>query len=193
MKRRLFLSSGLAAATLGFPHVSLAHDDIIPDYNIPPEYVPQQVKLANGYPAGEIHVDPTQYALFWTLPEGKAIRYVVGIGRPGLYEPGEFYVAARKEWPYWVPTAAMIEREPEKYEPLADGLNGGLKNPLGARALYLFQPNRGDTFLRIHGTNDPTTLAKRVSNGCARLLNSHLIDLYDRVPIGTKVILHQVA
>jgi lipoprotein-anchoring transpeptidase ErfK/SrfK len=190
MKRRVFVATGLAAATLGFARAPLAHDEIIPEYDVPPEYMPQEVKLTNGFAAGEIHVDPAQFALFWTLPEGRAIRYTVGIGRPGLYESGEFYVGDKREWPYWTPTPQMIEREPDRYGPLAEGMNGGLDNPLGARALYLYQEGRGDTYLRIHGTNDPSTIARRVSNGCARLVNTHLIDLYNRVPIGTKVYLY---
>jgi lipoprotein-anchoring transpeptidase ErfK/SrfK len=84
----------------------------------------------------------------------------------------------------------MIERDPRSYAQFADGMPGGLDNPLGARGLYLFQPGRGDTFLRIHGTNDPRTIGRRVSNGCARLINSHMIDLYDRVPMDTRVILY---
>jgi lipoprotein-anchoring transpeptidase ErfK/SrfK len=87
----------------------------------------------------------------------------------------------------------MIRREPDRYTQFADGVPGGLKNPLGARALYLFQPGRGDTYLRIHGTNDPSTLARRVSNGCARLVNDQVIDLYNRVPMETRVVLHPIA
>lgn len=193
MRRRGFIAATFAAAFVWMPSRGFAHDDIIPEYIIPPEFEFRVVTLQNGYPAGEIHVDPSQFALYWTLPDNKAIRYTIGIGRPGLYESGEYFVGDRREWPYWAPTPDMLEREPDKYGPLKEGLGGGLENPLGARALYLFQPGRGDTYLRIHGTNDPSTLAKRVSNGCARLINSHLIDLYNRVPVGTKVILHPLS
>jgi lipoprotein-anchoring transpeptidase ErfK/SrfK len=99
-------------------------------------------------------------------------------------------IGAKKEWPSWTPTPGMLRREPEDYSRWRDGMPGGLNNPLGSRALYLFPPGRGDTFLRIHGTNDPSTLARRVSNGCARLVNDQMIDLYDRVPIDTRVVLH---
>ncbi len=87
----------------------------------------------------------------------------------------------------------MIEREPELYERHEDGMPGGPTNPLGARALYLFQPGRGDTFLRIHGTHLPGTIGRRVSNGCARLVNDHMIDLYNRVPLDTKVVLYPIS
>jgi lipoprotein-anchoring transpeptidase ErfK/SrfK len=129
------------------------------------------VTIPAGAAPYEIHVVPGQFALFWTQPNNTAIRYTVGIGRPGLYEAGEFYVGAKKEWPSWTPTPGMLRREPQKYGPLRNGMPGGLSNPLGARALYLFQPGRGDTFLRVHGTNDPTTIGRAVSNGCARLVN----------------------
>ena len=190
MKRRDLLKAGLAAPLAGLPAKGFAHDEIIPEYDLPDEYLPREVVISNDFPAGEIHVDPAQFALFWTLPDNKAIRYTVGIGRPGLYVAGEFYVGAKREWPYWTPTPEMIERQPEVYGPLAEGLPGGLDNPLGARALYLYKHDRGDTYLRIHGTNDPSTLARRVSNGCARLVNTHLIDLYNRVPLNTKVFLY---
>ena len=152
--------------------------------------VPQIVPIVAGIPAGELHIDPNRFALYWTLPEGLAIRYRVGIGRPGLYESGTFFVGAKKEWPDWTPTPEMIERDPGQYARWADGMPGGPANPLGARALYLFTPERGDTFLRIHGTNAPGTIGRRVSNGCARLVNDEIIDLYERVPMNARVILY---
>jgi len=125
-----------------------------------------------------------------TLPRGRAIRYTVGVGRTDLYEAGTFYVGAKKEWPSWTPTPGMIARQPEQYAKFANGMPGGVNNPLGARALYLFTPERGDTFLRIHGTSDPRTISAAVSNGCARLVNQHVIELYNRVPMGTRVVLN---
>lgn len=159
-------------------------------YQLPEEHLPRNIRI-KGVQPGEIHVDPDTFSLYWTLPEGRAIRYSVGIGRPGLYEAGTFYVGAKKEWPEWTPTDEMIERQPHLYERWKDGMPGGPNNPLGARALYLFTPERGDTFLRIHGTNDPRTIGYRVSNGCARLVNSHMVHLYDQVPMGTKVVLRR--
>lgn len=157
---------------------------------LPPHLMPRLVRLNGAMPPYQIHVIPDDFALYWTLPDSTAIRYAVGIGRPGLYEPGTFHVGARKEWPSWTPTPDMIAREPEKYAQHADGMPGGVDNPLGARALYLFTPERGDTFLRIHGTAEPATIGRAVSNGCARLVNDQIIDLYDRVPLDTVVVLY---
>jgi lipoprotein-anchoring transpeptidase ErfK/SrfK len=105
--------------------------------------------------------------------------------------PGDFYVGAKREWPSWTPTAAMVERDPERYGPYADtGMPGGPDSPLGARALYLYAPGRGDTLLRIHGTNAPETIGTAVSNGCARLLNDHITELYEVVPLNARVVLY---
>ncbi|TNC50843.1 L,D-transpeptidase [Rubellimicrobium rubrum] len=158
---------------------------------LPPDFQPRVVPIQAGIPAGQIHVDPNRFALYWTLPDQMAIRYACGIGRPGLYEAGVYFVGAKKEWPDWKPTPDMVEREPELYERYAEeGMPGGPDNPLGARALYLFTPDRGDTFLRIHGTNAPQTIGAAVSNGCARLINADIVDLYERVPTDTQVVLY---
>jgi lipoprotein-anchoring transpeptidase ErfK/SrfK len=156
---------------------------------VPEDFMPRMIRITGAVQPYEIHVDPDAFALYWTLPEGRAIRYAVGIGREGLYESGVFYVGAKKEWPAWTPTPEMIERDPASYERWADGMPGGPNNPLGARALYLFTMDGGDSFLRIHGTNAPGTIGTRVSNGCARLINSHMVHLYDQVPIGARVYL----
>lgn len=152
---------------------------------------PQLVRLTTPLPAGEVHVFPDAFRLFWSLPDGRAWVYAIRVGRDGLYESGEYYVGAKKEWPSWTPTPGMIKREPEKYQKYADGgMPGGPGNPLGARALYLFTPERGDTFLRIHGTNDPGSIGRAVSNGCAGLINDQIITLYDQVPLNARVVLH---
>lgn len=189
LHRRSFLALSAAGFALSGT-VATAHSKTIPDYNLPPSLQPQRVAFAQGSAPGEVHVFPDQFELYWTMPNAQAMRYKVGVGRPGLYESGEFYVGAKKEWPSWTPTQAMIEREPEKYQQFADGMAGGIENPLGARALYLFTPDRGDTFLRIHGTNEPSTIGVDVSNGCTRLVNNQIADLYERVPMGTPVFLH---
>ena len=191
--RRTFIR-GAAAATLLRPGLAAAHveaEPVVPTYDVPVEHLPRHVSLEHlGLRPDEIHVYPWEFALYWTLPDGQAIRYTVGVGRPGLYEDGEFYVGMKRRFPRWTPTPGMLRREPELYEKHRDGIPGGLENPLGARALYLFQPGRGDTLLRIHGTHLPETLARAVSNGCARLINDQIVDFYDRVPIGTRVVLH---
>ena len=193
MRRRSFLTGGLAVSALTVATPLRAHDELIPDYALSEELLPRVVATTAGFEPFEIHVDPDQFSLYWTLPDDKAIRYKIGIGRPGLYEAGAIFVGARREWPSWKPTAAMIKRQPDQYARFSNGLPGGINNPLGARALYLFQPGRGDTMLRIHGTNDPSTLVRRVSNGCARLVNDQMIGLYNRVPLHTRVVLHPVA
>lgn len=193
MKRRQFVAGGLVAAALASATRATAHPPKkLPDYDLPPELLPKQVRIAAGLTPYEVHVFPNEFALYWILPGNTAIRYVVGVGRPGLYEAGEFYIGAKKEWPSWTPTPGMLRREPGKYSRWKNGMPGGLNNPLGSRALYLFQPGRGDTFLRIHGTNEPSTLRRRVSNGCARLVNDQMIDLYNRVPMDTRVVLYPV-
>jgi len=183
LKRRHFLKTSLAAATL--PSLSQAAPWVLPE-----EFKPSVVSLTGNLPAGEIHVDPKTFRLYWTLPEGRAMQYVVGIGRAGLYESGTFTIGAKKSWPSWTPTQDMIERDPGAYKQFEDGMPGGPDNPLGARALYLFAPGRGDTFLRIHGTASPWTINSAVSNGCVRLTNAHIAHLYQQVPKGTKVVLH---
>ncbi|ABG30774.1 L,D-transpeptidase [Roseobacter denitrificans] len=193
MKRREFLQSSAVSVFMGGTVAAHAAVPItLPDYNMPEKFLPREVRLRNDLDPFEIHVDPGQYALYWTLPDKRAIRYAVGIGRTHLYEHGEFFVGAKKEWPSWTPTPEMIERDPQSYARFADGMPGGLNNPLGSRGLYLFTPSRGDTFLRIHGTNDPETIGRRVSNGCARLINDQMIDLYDRVPLKTRVVLYPI-
>lgn len=191
MQRRNFLTGLATVGTALSAGIAAAHPlTQVPDYDLPEAMLPRVVPIPDSFRPYEIHVNPDEFALYWTLPDNRALRYVVGIGRAGLYEAGEFYVGARKEWPSWTPTPGMLRREPETYSRWKDGMPGGLSNPLGARALYLFTPERGDTFLRIHGTDDPSTLARRVSNGCARLVNDQIVDLYDRVPVDTPVVLY---
>ncbi|WP_099824198.1 L,D-transpeptidase [Oceaniglobus indicus] len=188
MNRRTMLQTGAALGLLGA--TPLAAAPRIPTYDVPEKFKPRYVTLRVDLAPNEIHVLPDEFALYWTLPDRQAIRYTVGIGRPGLYEPGEFYVGAKKEFPSWTPTPDMIKRDPGSYAKYKDGLAGGLTNPLGARALYLFKPGIGDTFLRIHGTHLPNTIGRAVSNGCARLVNDQAADLYARVPMNSRVKLY---
>ena len=189
--RRHFTAAGLASIALGSLGAMPAHAKKKKAEGMSAEQlVPKVVRFDGDVGPGEIHVLPDHFVLLWTLGPGQAVRYYVGIGRPGLYTPGTFFVGAKKEWPSWVPTKEMIARDPEKYARYADGMPGGEDNPLGARALYLFTKETGDTFLRIHGTNQPETIGTAVSNGCARLINEQIIELYDQVPIDTKVVLY---
>lgn len=191
LTRRHFISTG-AAITAFAAHPAFAQEAAVPAAPVVPAdpLAPTFVNLAGEVAPNEIHMDPNTFRLYLTLGGTSAVRYAVGVGRTGLYEPGSFVVGAKKEWPSWTPTPDMIEREPDKYEQYKDGVPGGPDNPLGARALYLFQPGRGDTYLRIHGTNSPRTIGSAVSNGCARLTNEFVVDLYDRTPMQTKVFLY---
>ena len=185
MHRRSFLATGAAAFFMA--------DAAVAQSARGPTFDPVVVRVSESLAPGEIHVLPDAFMLYWTMPGNVAMRYRVGVGRPGLYESGEFFVGAKKEWPSWTPTPDMIAREPEKFEQWKDGMPGGPSNPLGARALYLFEPGRGDTFLRIHGTNAPGTIGSAVSNGCARLINDEAVDLYNRVPLRSRVVLYPKA
>ena len=121
--------------------------------------------------------------LYYVLPGGKAIKYGVGVGREGFAWHGVRRIARKAEWPGWTPPAQMVARERARGHIIPDHMEGGINNPLGARALYL-----GGTLYRIHGTNAPQTIGHAMSSGCIRMLNSEVIDLYDRVRVGTKVI-----
>ena len=155
------------------------------------EVDPQFLRRIVTYPTperpGTIVVDTDNRFLYLVQEGGKAIRYGIGVGKQGMSWRGRATVARKAQWPRWTPTAAMIAREPERNRPWAAGMAGGLENPLGARALYLYQGNR-DTLYRIHGTSEPWSIGKSVSSGCIRLFNQDIIDLYSRVPSGTTVV-----
>jgi lipoprotein-anchoring transpeptidase ErfK/SrfK len=193
LSRRHFLASGiaLAAGSLGGSPALAYRDGETGVYIESKDIRPRKVRMSEEFPEGEIHVYPDDFYLYWTLPDGYAMRYMVGIGRGNLYHPGAFYVGAKKEWPSWVPTPDMLKRQPELFSQYMDGVPGGINNPLGARALYLYTREKGDSYLRIHGTSDINTIGVAVSNGCARLINEQVVELYEQVPLGTKVILHE--
>lgn len=184
INRRSLLLTG--AATLAAGPAFAATEP----YKIPDRHKARIVRIKRGFAPGEIHVDPGQFALYWTMEGGKAVRYPVGIGRAGLYTSGTFTVGRKAEWPRWTPTKAMIARQPHLYAKHAGGMAGGPNNPLGARALYLYNSRGRDTLLRLHGTPQPHTVETSRSNGCVRMINAHAIDLYNRVPNGTRVVLH---
>ena len=183
----LFGGSAIAAALAGMPAFAGKTEQNETDAIDPRKA--RIIRVGKSTTPGVIHVKPDEFALFWTMENGRAIQYPIGVAQRHLWEPGSYYIGAKKEWPDWTPTPEMIERNP-KYAEWEEGMPGGPSNPLGARALYLYQKGRGDTMLRIHGTNLPNTILTRVSNGCARLTNGYVTDLYDRVPIGTRVHLY---
>lgn len=156
-------------------------------FELNPKYEPQRVRYSKGYAPGTIVIDSKTRYLYHVERAGFATRYGVAVGREGLAWRGTARVGRKVEWPSWTPTANMIKREPEKYLKYKDGLPGGPNNPLGARAMYLYKGKR-DTALRIHGTTAPWTIGSASSNGCFRMVNDHVIQLYQRVPVGTKVV-----
>jgi lipoprotein-anchoring transpeptidase ErfK/SrfK len=136
-----------------------------------------------GARVGTITIDTKGCYLYLSVEHGKAMRYTVGVGREGFAWSGKAHIGRRAEWPSWTPPAAMRLRRPE----LPRIMEGGLENPLGARAMYLYN-GHGDMMVRIHGTNEPNTIGRAVSSGCIRLLNEDVIDLYSRVKVGTPVV-----
>lgn len=149
--------------------------------------MPRSQVAFNGDDApGTIVVDPFARNLYYVLPDGQAMRYTIAVGRTGLGFRGSATVNRKQEWPSWTPTANMVRTFPEMYAEYAGGLPGGLINPLGARALYLYRGGR-DTYFRIHGTRENSSIGKATSAGCIRLFNQDAIDLYSRVNLGTKV------
>ncbi|MEW9835758.1 L,D-transpeptidase [Mesorhizobium marinum] len=156
-------------------------------FKVPPEYEPQVVQYNSGYPRGTIIIDTAAHRLYLMEGSSKARRYAIAVGKDGLQYKGTVKVGDKQEWPRWIPTKEMQAREPAKYGRYADGMPGGGANPLGARAIYLYENGR-DTHLRIHGTIAPETIGTDSSNGCFRMINEHVMDLYKRVPVGTQVI-----
>jgi lipoprotein-anchoring transpeptidase ErfK/SrfK len=150
-----------------------------PGTAIDPRFLRQEVAYQGTEEPGTIVIDTPQHFLYLVGTGGKAMRYGIGVGRPGFTWSGEHTVTTKKEWPDWVPPKEMLQRQPG----LPHFMAGGPNNPLGARALYL-----GSTLYRIHGSNEPWTIGQNVSSGCIRMRNVDIIDLYSRVKLGTKVV-----
>jgi lipoprotein-anchoring transpeptidase ErfK/SrfK len=153
------------------------------DVDLPPELRRQSVYYRTEQPPGTIIVNTADRFLYLIVGNGVALRYGVGVGRDGFQWGGVHHISKKAEWPDWTPPPEMIQRQPY----LPRFMAGGPGNPLGARALYI-----GATVYRIHGTNAPETIGQAVSSGCFRMVNEDVIDLYSRVPVGTKVMVqHQ--
>jgi lipoprotein-anchoring transpeptidase ErfK/SrfK len=151
----------------------------------------QEVEYPTSHPVGTIVVNTPARFLYLVQPGGTAMRYGVGVGKQeALQFKGNAVIGRKGEWPGWTPTSNMIRRDPDRYGPYASGLPGGPGNPLGARALYLYRGGK-DTYFRLHGTVEPWSIGTNVSSGCIRLMNHDIIDLYNRVPSGTRVIVQQ--
>ncbi len=174
-------ASGLAvavAAPSGYETAAGPAGYEMPRRPLDPAYQRQEVAFDGAQAPGTIVVDTANKFLFLVEPGGRALRYGIGVGRPGFLWHGEKTISRKAEWPDWTPPAEMVVRRPD----LPAHMDGGIANPLGARALYL-----GSSLYRIHGTNEPDTIGTNVSSGCIRLTNDDVVDLYGRVRVGTRV------
>lgn len=184
MISRRTLIGGAAFAALSAPTILRAHTK--EPFVLPDAFQPREVRVRDQYAPGQILVFPRNFFLYHVFDSERAIRYGVGVGKAGLEFTGSATIERKAEWPSWRPTDDMIRRNPDRYARFADGVPGGPANPLGARALYLYRDGR-DTYFRIHGTTEPWSIGQSVSNGCIRMLNEHVIQLYAEVPVGTPV------
>jgi lipoprotein-anchoring transpeptidase ErfK/SrfK len=147
--------------------------------NMDPRFLPQEVAYEGREAPGTIIINTPERMLYYVQGQGRAMRYGIGVGRPGFTWAGVHAVTSKREWPDWTPPDDMLKRRPD----LPRHMEGGPENPLGARAMYL-----GSTLYRIHGSNEPWTIGTAVSSGCIRMRNEDVIDLYERVKVGTKVV-----
>jgi lipoprotein-anchoring transpeptidase ErfK/SrfK len=174
-----FLFSGGASSGAAQRQAAYAPDAEALRYAADPRYNRQVVDYHGEEKPGTVIINTPERMLYLVQPDGKAVRYGIGVGRPGFTWAGVKTVTMKKEWPDWRPPDEMLHRRPD----LPHYMAGGPENPLGARALYL-----GDTLYRIHGSNEPWTIGTQVSSGCIRMRNEDVIDLYGRVPVGARVI-----
>ncbi len=165
---------------------ALAQRDSKSTFRVKSDFEPQSVAFS-GYNQGTIVIDTGARYLYLVESSSTARRYAIAVGREGLEFRGRAKIGDKQEWPRWIPTKEMQQREPRKYGQYKDGMPGGPDNPLGARAIYLYQ-GRHDTHVRIHGTNQPQSIGTNASNGCFRMVNEHVKDLYSRVKVGTEVV-----
>jgi lipoprotein-anchoring transpeptidase ErfK/SrfK len=160
--------------------------------DVDPAYLRRAVEYDTSQAPGTIVVDPANHYLYHVQQSGHAMRYGVGVGGEGFAWSGVATIRDKQEWPDWYPTKEILERKPEIRSAMVQlrsgmGMPGGPDNPLGARALYLWQGNK-DTLYRVHGTNEPWTIGKSVSAGCIRMINADVVDLYESTPLGAKVV-----
>jgi lipoprotein-anchoring transpeptidase ErfK/SrfK len=151
------------------------------------KYRKREVDYPSTEPVGTIVVDTKHKYLYFTLANNRAIRFGIGVGREGALWAGGATIKRKAKWPKWTPTPEMLAIH-ENYKQWKDGMPGGLDNPLGARAMYLVQDDGSDQSFRIHGTPAPSTIGQSTTSGCFRMLNIDVIDLYERVEIGTRVV-----
>ena len=212
LSRRSFMAGGAALGALALAGCATTSEQLPPEPTFDPAYVQMYAALPNekfpvpavdlrlmkpshfrqyvadptGERPGTIVVSTAERYLYLVQEGGQALRSGVGIGREGFAWSGRAEIARKAMWPTWTPPPEMVARDPVA-APWAGGMPGGIGNPLGARALYIYQDGR-DTIYRLHGTSDPATIGEAVSSGCVRLINQDVIDLYQRVPKGTPIL-----
>lgn len=182
--RRSFFKGAAATAlgTLAAPAVASN------EFRVPWSWRPRTIGITEGPQVGTIYVNTDERYLYYITAPDEARRFFIAVGAAGRQFKGTALIRRRAEWPSWVPTANMIRLEPDVYGPFRAGLPGGHEmNPMGSRALYLYQGGR-DTLYRIHGTPQPWTMGQAFSSGCVRLINDHIEELYDMVPVNTSVV-----
>ncbi|MBW9064364.1 L,D-transpeptidase [Rhizobium herbae] len=187
--RRAFVLGGLALMASGCtPAIRRLGEPVSTAFAAAPDrrYRRRYVRYEGNEPPGTIVVDTSQRYLYAVEPGGWAMRYGIGVGEEGRTLKGKATIGRKAVWPSWTPTANMIRRKPHLQQ-YASGVPGGPHNPLGASALYLYRGGQ-DTMFRLHGTNEPWTIGQAVSSGCIRLTNEDIVDLYERTPVGTAVL-----
>jgi lipoprotein-anchoring transpeptidase ErfK/SrfK len=191
----------MADAVVGEPQYSAIYGAVTGDpfpvpaiklSQIDSAYLRKNVAYVTKEAPGTVVVDPANHYLYHVEEGGKATRYGVGVGREGFVWAGDATIKSKQEWPDWYPPKEMIQRKPELKKQLSQlqsgiGMHGGERNPLGARAMYLWQGNK-DTYFRIHGTVEPWTIGQSVSSGCIRMINQDVMDLYQKTAVGTRVV-----
>jgi lipoprotein-anchoring transpeptidase ErfK/SrfK len=192
LSRRHFLGSAVAAAALPLIGEDAMARELAPIFaseanEVPYKFRRREVDYQTSEAPGTIVVDTQKRFLYHVLGQGRAMRYGVGVGDDGKTWTGRAVVRRKAEWPIWRPTPEHVARWPKLERFREDGMPGGRENPMGARALYLYQ-GKVDTLYRIHGTNKPKGIGRKVTSGCLRMLNVDVVHLYERVEIGTEVL-----